>query len=201
MSPAILVNNPEEGGSMQINWVDIIIVVFIVMAFIQGKKKGFNAEWITVIITGAAWLVALHFYQPVGEFINTRFLFALATANDIAFGLLAGIVLLLGLFAGKMVIKVIKLNFSASIEKYGGLIAGGIKGIIVAAIVIVFLALMPADFVQREVYTNSFLGNYLVALSPKVHQWLWPGIQGRNSRFSTLEFWAQLPQRPKKEIL
>ncbi len=186
---------------MKINWVDIIIVIFLVRAFIAGKKQGFSVELITLITAGFAWLAATHFYQPMGQFINKRLLLSLPAADDLAFGVLGISLLFLGVFLGKRLKNVMKLSFSGNIETIGGLIAGGMRGFIIAAIIIVFLALMPASFVQREVYSNSFIGNYLVALTPKVHQWLWPGGAGAKSSFSTRAYWEQLPERPKKEIL
>lgn len=185
---------------MKINWVDILIVIYVTRAFFQGKKRGLSVEIIAVIVAFLSWIIALHFYQPFGQSINTWFLVSLPAAGAVAFiGFGLGL-LFFGTVLGRLLKRVMKLSFTSNIEKIGGLFMGGLRGGVVTAIIVVSLVLVPADFLQREVYTNSLFGNYLVALSPKMHGWVWAGKEG-DSRFSVSEFWGGLPERPKGEIL
>ena len=183
---------------MKINWIDIIIVIYITRAFFLGKKRGLSVELIAVIVAFLSWTIALHFHQPFSRSINTWFLVSLPTAKAIAFAGFGFGILLLGTVLGRLLKRIIKLSFTSNMERIGGLIVGGFRGGLVTAMIVVCAALIPADFLQREVYTNSLFGNYLVALSPKIHEWIWTG-KNEDSRFSVTEFWKELPQKPKYE--
>lgn len=180
---------------MKINWVDIIIVIYITRAFFSGKKRGLSVELIAVIVAFLSWILALHFYQPFSRSINTWFLVSLSTAKAIAFTGFGFGILFLGTVLGKLLKRIMKLSFTSNMERGGGLIIGGLRGGVIIAMIVVCAALIPADFLQREVYTNSLFGNYLVALSPKMHEWIWAG-EKTDSRFSVTEFWKELPQKP-----
>lgn len=186
---------------MKINWVDILIVIYIVRAFFLGKKRGLSVEITALISALVAWVIALHFYQGLGQSLSKWFLLTLPSARVISFIGIAVCVLFLGAIFGRLLKRIMKLSFLSNIEKIGGYILGTLRGISISAIIIVALALTPAKFIQQEVYVNSFLGNYFVALSPKLHEWLWPKKQEEGERFNVKEFWAQLPERPKERIL
>lgn len=186
---------------MKINWVDILIVIYIVRSFFLGKKRGFSVE-ITSFITAILTLViALHFYQDFGQSLSKWFLLTLTSARAISFIAISIFILFLGAILARLLKRIMKLSFLVGIEKIGGYILGTLKGCCISAIVTVALVLSSAGFVQQEVYTNSFLGNYLVALSPKIHDFVWPNSPGENVRFNVRRFWDQLPQKPKGEIL
>lgn len=186
---------------MKINWVDILIVIYIIRAFFLGKKRGLSYEITALISALFAWVTALHFYQDFGESLSKWFLLTIPTARIIAFILIGIGVLFLGAIAARLLKKIMKLSFVPNVEKIGGCILGTLRGISISAMIIVTFALIPANFVQREVYLNSFLGNYLVALSPKIHKWIWPKDSEGYNKFDIGKFWSQLPERPKEEIL
>jgi uncharacterized membrane protein required for colicin V production len=186
---------------MKINWIDIIIVVFIVYSFAAGKKRGLSVEFPSLVFAFIAWAAGLNYYQGVGHSLNKWFLFTIPTANTIAFAGISAFVLFIGFLVGTLLKKIMKLSFVPGLEKIGGCIMGTIRGICMSAIVIVALVMAPASFLKQEIYVNSFLGNYFVALSPKAHAWIWPkGPEAKNS-FDVSEFMGQLPERPKKEVL
>ncbi len=186
---------------MKINWVDILIVIYVVRAFFVGRKRGFSVEIIALIAALMAWIIALHFYQSTGSFLSSTILLSLATARALAFMVIAVGSFFIFALIGKLLTRVMTLNFLPNIETVGGCVLGTLRGIIIAAIIVSALALMPAGFVQQEVYTNSFLGNYMVALGPTIHKCFWPGRTVNNNRFSSKVYWAQLPQKPKGNIL
>lgn len=187
---------------MKINWVDILIVIYIVRAFFLGKKRGLGVEITALVSALASWVIALHFYQGLGESLSKWFLLTLPSARTISFAGIAIGILFLGAILGRFLKKIMKLSFLPNIEKIGGYILGTFRGVCISAIIIVALALVPAKFLQEEVYINSFLGNYLVALSPKLHEWIWPKKKAEGQvRFNVKEFWSQLPERPKGEVI
>lgn len=186
---------------MKINWVDILIVIYIVRAFFLGKKRGLSFEITALISALLAWVIALHFYQGLGESIGKWFLLTLPSSRAISFmGISIGI-LFFGAILSRFLKKVMKLSFIPNVEKIGGCILGILRGISVSAIIILSLSLIPKESLQREVYTNSLLGNYLVSISPKLHEWIWLKKKDKDERFKVKEFWLQLPQKPKGEIL
>jgi membrane protein required for colicin V production len=186
---------------LKINWVDIIIVVYIAYSFAAGKKRGLSVEFPALFFTFIAWATALNYYQGLGNTLSKWFLLKSPTASTIAFFGIAAAVLALGFLVGRFLKKIMKLSFVPGIEKIGGCIVGIVRGISMSAIIVVALVLAPADFLKQEIYVNSFLGNYFVALSPKAHAWIWPKKGESSNRFDVTEFMGQLPERPKKEVL
>lgn len=186
---------------MKINWVDILIVVYIVRAFFHGKKRGLGFEITALVSALASWILALHFYQGLGQSFSKWFLLSLESARVVSFVGIAIGILFIGAILSRLLKKIMKLSFLPNIEKIGGYILGTLRGISVSAIIIVALALTPSKAIQQEVYISSFFGNYLVALSPKAHEWIWPKGSEAEARFNIKEFWGQLPERPKGEIL
>lgn len=182
-----------------INFVDVLIVIYIVRTFFHGKKRGLSYEITALISALFAWVTALHFYQGVGESLSKWFLLSLPTARVAAFIFISMCVLFLGALASRMLQKVMKLSFVPNIEKIGGCILGTLRGISLSAMIVIVLALTPMKSIQQEVYVKSFLGNYLVALSPMLHKLIWP--KGSAEKFNINEFWGQLPERPREEIL
>lgn len=186
---------------MKINWVDILIVIYIARTFFHGKTRGLSFEITALIAAILAWAMALHFYQSFGASLSKWFLFTVPTGGIIAFTAVAAGILFLGAIGARALQKVMKLSFVPNVEKIGGCLLGTVRGMSISAMVIVALALVPAKFIQQEVYVNSFLGNYLVALSPKVHGWIWSKESAGGKRFDVSEFWSQLPERPKGELI
>lgn len=186
---------------MKINWIDILIVAFIVWTFFIGKKRGFSVEIIALITAVLSWVISTHFYQAFGQNLNKWFMINLDSARALAFIIIAAASLFIITVLGKLLKKVMNLSFLPNLEKVGGCIAGTLRGIVLTALVVVGLALMPVDFIQKQVYTDSFFGNYFVALTPKVHNCVWPKSSGKNSKFKIGAYWSQLPQKPKGEIL
>lgn len=186
---------------MKINWVDILIVIYIVRAFFLGKKRGLSYEITALVSAVFSWVIALHFYQGTGTSLSKWFLLSLPTARAIAFICIGVGVLFLGAVVSRLLKRIMKLSFLPNIEKIGGCVLGTLRGISISALIIVALALVPAKSIREEIYINSFLGNYLVALSPKIYEWVLPKKTSRDVKFDINEFWGQLPERPKREVL
>lgn len=186
---------------MKINWVDVLIVIYIIRAFFHGKKRGLSYEITALVSALFAWVVALHFYQVFGDRLSKWFLLNVPTGRVIAFAACGAGVLFLGAVLSRLMSKIMKLSFVPNVEKVGGCILGTLRGISMTALVVVALALLPIKLVQQEVYVSSFLGNYFVALSPKVYRWVWPKESNTIGYFDLGEFWSQLPERPKDKVL
>lgn len=186
---------------MKINWVDIIIVIYIVRAFFLGKKRGLGVELIALISALFAWVLSTNYYQLIAQSFSRWFLLTEKTARTVAFVLIAVFILFIGAILARVLKKVMKLSFIPNVEKIGGCVFGIARGISLCAIIIVALSLCPITGIQQEVYVKSFLGNYLVALTPKVNEWVLRNKSGSQSSFDISKFWADLPERPKGEVL
>jgi len=189
------------GCLVKINWVDIVIVIYIAWSFSIGKKRGLSGEGLALVTALFSLVLSLHFYQGTGDSLHRWFLLSVPSADTIAYTAIAVLIILLGVLLGSFFKKIMKLSFLPNIEKIGGCICGTLRGILISAVIIVGLAISPAAFMQEEVYINSFLGNYLVALSPKIHGWVLSNGPQSSASFDQGKFLSQLPERPKKEIL
>jgi len=153
------------------NIVDTFFLVVVVLGLLRGLVRGLSRELADVFRFGGAVVATWYFYEPVGQWIygNT----GLSDRNAFLLGALA---VLLGSFIALILLHLVlshimKLAFEKGIERVGGMLAGGMKGALLAAVVVLLAGLMPHEPIRRAVREESRAGGWIHA-----H---WPGMLER----------------------
>jgi len=154
-----------------LNVVDLFFLVIVLLGLIRGLVRGLSRELADVFRIGGAVIATWFLYEPVGQWIygNT----GLSDRNSF---LLGAVAVLLGSFIALILLHLVlshimKLAFEKGIERVGGMLAGGMKGALLAAVVVLLAGFLPHEPVRYAVREESRAGGWIHA-----H---WPGVVER----------------------
>ncbi|MBN2788657.1 MAG: CvpA family protein [Candidatus Delongbacteria bacterium] len=135
------------------HYIDIIVLVIMGIFTVIGFKRGFITEIFQIIGIFAA--IALN--TPISKLINSYTKDTLDTHNELI-GFLSGIIAFILIFMvfftiGRILTKTTNLILTSIPNRLIGSFFGGIKGFMVATVVLLLIRLVPAgdDFIQRNV--------------------------------------------------
>jgi len=65
--------------------------------------------------------------------------------------------------------KIMSVTFVAGIEKFGGFIAGAVRGICVLSIVFFLLTMLRVPSLNDMIINNSLMGRYIIFVAPTIY--------------------------------
>ena len=152
-----------------INWVDILVICIILRIVHIGSQRGFVIELFKCVGVLCTIFITYHYYSFIAKFLESNFSLFRATAEVLSFGLLWG--------GGSLIFKLIrdgillmfKIEAHAVVDKWGGLVIGFLRSVLIASVFLVFLQILDVEYVSKNV-KKSFLNAYLFDISPKVYR-------------------------------
>ncbi len=140
-------------------WIDWVIAAFVLFAALQGLRRGLWAAVRGVIAVIAAYIAASVWYRPLAEGARRYLPLSPSWAAAAAFlVVLLVVVEVIGLF---VTLRTTTANVSTA-SRVLGLVVGGLRGItLAAALLIILLASPPSAPVQRDV-DRSAIAPYAV---------------------------------------
>jgi len=153
-------------------WVDWTLAAFVLVGIIMGLKHGVNVELPRLLESLVSLYVTLEYYSFFAEWLarETPWPESYArVATYAALGFLSWLTLRL-LF--EILGKVVRLEVAAPFQIAGGVLVGGLRYFIFFSLVSYLLVLFPLDFIHRSYQVQSWSGQYLTQLPPKVHEWI-----------------------------
>lgn len=168
----------------QINWLDVCILALIIRVIYISLKTGFSTELFKLLGTVTAVYLSLHFYvsfstlvikyvpvegipEPVVYF---AIIIILATAGYLLF-----------VSFRYMFFHYIKLEAVSNLDKWGGLILGIARAILLSSLVIFVVVLTNIGYFKSSV-KDAYSQKYLFRAAPDTYTWIWENIF---SKFST----------------
>jgi uncharacterized membrane protein required for colicin V production len=148
---------------VSVSWVDLLIVGFLVVGIIRGRKRGMSEELLDIIKWTLIVLVAGLAYEPTGRFLAQNTVFSLLGSYVTTY--LAAVLFLLGIFSfvkQRIGDKLVGSDFFGSAEYYLGMAAGAYR---YACVILVFMAMLnaryfsPADLRAQEAFQNDNFGS------------------------------------------
>src|SRR6187431_2904645 len=140
------------------NWIDLILILIVLLAVIAGWYRGFISSVLSLFVWAGSFVIAYLFYPYVASFIDKIFnagpwLLAIAF---ILTAIVAGT--LLSILAG-YIARVAPIDAHQSgVNKFLGIIPGGIMGYIYAVIFSAIILALPIRDGITEKVRNSQLG-------------------------------------------
>jgi uncharacterized membrane protein required for colicin V production len=134
----------------------------------------------------AAVYLSLHYYSSLAAFLGKRFPAHGMPAeywNLITFILLAVVGYLFFVLLQKLFARYITMQATPRLNKYGGLVLGAMRGIMVAGLIIFLFSISSVAYLQNTV-SHSYAGQHLFKVAPATYTWLWKNIM---SKFMTSE--------------
>jgi len=152
----------------EINWVDIIVLIFLIRGSYIGFVSGFSVEIFKILGAFLATILALSCYKGIGIWLAAHSFLSLPVANFLSFLCLFCLLLFLVRAFRVVVFKILHLQLIAGFESWGGLIFGIMRSLILASLFLFMLTLLPVDYIRNSVEKNSLTGLHLKQLAPQI---------------------------------
>lgn len=152
------------------NYLDIILGIFLIIGLIRGFSNGLFVEIASLIALIAGIYGAIHFSHYASEFIADRFNWGESLINLVAFAATFIIIVLVISLAGKLLTKVADLAMLGILNKILGAIFGMLKTAFILSVIIMFLAAAnnKIGFIDEETQEESIVYGYVKSLAPLV---------------------------------
>jgi len=174
----------------QFNWVDIFIIILIFRVCYISYKTGLPVTLFKLLGTLAALYLSMHYYTWASDQVQclpfTK-VFPITFLDFICFVLLLALGYGIFIFLRIMVHRFLKMEAVPTLNKWGGLVLGVIRAILVAGLCIFVLRISTSGYFMRSA-VKSFSGPYLFQVAPRVYSWMWDSIASKfavNEKFNS----------------
>ncbi|MCX5693841.1 MAG: CvpA family protein [Candidatus Omnitrophica bacterium] len=170
----------------RLNFLDFIILIVLFRICYIAAKMGFSIEIFKLSGVIFSTYIALHYYTPLSDLIQRRFLpkaMPLEFMDFIVFLLLIIFGYLFFVLLRSILFRFIQLNAIPRINQFIGLFLGFGRGFLVIGLISFTLGISSVSYLVRSVQ-SSYLGSKAFSISPNTYSWLWGNIF---SKFSAHE--------------
>lgn len=141
------------------NILDIILLLCLVPAVIQGLRKGFISQAVSIISIVLGGWIAYNFASAVAEWLKQWIDSAGPVLEIIAFILIFAIVICVLMLVGKLLEATVKIILLGWLNKVLGLIFALFKYILIIGLVIVFFDMLNSNL---NIVSEKFLDNSIL---------------------------------------
>ena len=153
-------------------WVDWMLTLFIFIGILLGLKNGLSREFPRLLETLISLYVTMEYHTFFAAWIARETPWAEAYARIFTFaalGLASWLVLRL-LF--EIMGKLVHLEVASPFQWVGGILVGGVRYFVFFSLVSYFLVLFPLDWIHRSYQVQSWGGQILSQIPPRIHDWI-----------------------------
>lgn len=147
---------------MNFHPVDIILVVYLLLASLHGLRRGLSSE-IAHMVAAVAILAAAWIFSPqLADLLMSRTrLQDPGMAHGLSFALVIAGGFVLSLLLRLILKTLLDFSFKGRLERLGGALAGCLRGVVVVTVVVIAINLWPRGYFYEQVAEASFLGRNL----------------------------------------
>ncbi|MDO8525739.1 MAG: CvpA family protein [Candidatus Omnitrophota bacterium] len=155
----------------KINWVDVLILILILRTSYVSIQDGLSHEILPLIGSVCMLIIPLHYYNAIALFLyDSGFAIPIGILNLLSFLLSAVCIGVIFRFLKVAIDKIIRVSWHLLIERFGGLLAGVIRGAILASIILMIITLIPLPYLQWSVRERSLMGVYFLRIGPSIYE-------------------------------
>ena len=155
----------------KINWVDVLVVILILRTSYVAFQDGLSHEILPFIGSLCMLVFSLHYYNKIALYLyNIGFALPMSVLNLLGFILSAVCIGILFRFIKAIIDKIIKVSWHPLIERFGGLLAGVIKGAVLTSMILIIIVLIPLSYLQWSVRDRSMTGVYFLRIGPAIYE-------------------------------
>jgi len=152
-----------------LNWYDLVVIVALLYGIWSGLRAGLTGEIIRVIGLVLMIVLAIEFYLPAGDWLQSQFHMDSEVSYLLAFVGIAVVVHLIALAIRLATHKEMqKLKMAAMVENVGGSFAGVVRMTLIMTWVTVLLCLSDSPFWRHTVGEESRFGAFVINQIPAV---------------------------------
>jgi len=152
------------------NYIDIIIGVFLLWGFIRGFSKGLFVSLASLVALTVGIYIAVHFSYITGEYLEQYVDWQDGAMKFTAFTITFVIVILMVSLSGKLLTKIANFVFLGLVNKILGAIFGVLKSAFIVSVVIMLLDAANKSFnmISQETLNDAVLYAPVSKLAPMV---------------------------------
>ncbi|MDD5137127.1 MAG: CvpA family protein [Candidatus Omnitrophica bacterium] len=155
----------------KINWVDVLILILVLRTTYVSLQDGLSHEIFPLIGSICMLIFSLHYYTKIAEFFyNIGFTLPMVFLNLVGFVVVFISIGLLFKLIKIFIDKIIKVSWHPLIERFGGLLAGIVRGSILTSTVLIIIVLIPLPYLQWSVRDRSLAGPYFLRIGPAIYE-------------------------------
>ncbi|WP_108869445.1 CvpA family protein [Aquimarina aquimarini] len=152
------------------NYIDIILGIFLLWGLIKGFSKGFFSSLASLVALVVGIYIAVHFSHISGEYLEQYVDWQQGTTKLVAFALTFIIVVILVSLAGKILTKVADYAALGILNKILGGAFGVLKMAFIASVIIIFIDALNRNItiIKEDTLNSSLLYPPIRKLAPSV---------------------------------
>ena len=152
------------------NYLDIILGVFLLLGLYKGIKNGLLLELASLLALILGVYGAIHFSFYAADYLKDRVEWEPATLNLIAFVVTFIVIVLVITLTGKLLTKLAKLIMLGILNKILGAVFGLLKSAFILSVLLMFINSITARFnlIQEETKKTSVLYPFVEPIAPLV---------------------------------
>jgi membrane protein required for colicin V production len=158
------------------NWVDILVVIIVLRTVYVSMNEGLSREIFPLISSVACLVLAIRYYFKLGSMLHDSApLIPLSIFNLVSFlaiAILSGFALN---FVNTLINGIVKVTWHPFIERFGGILAGMLKGMVITSTVLILLVLIPLSYFQVSVKDRSLSGMFFIGIGPGIYRTIFGG--------------------------
>ncbi|MDD4982136.1 MAG: CvpA family protein [Candidatus Omnitrophota bacterium] len=161
------------------NWLDIIILIIIFRIFYISIKGGFTTEFFKFFGVLTSIYLSMHYNTGLSDFISSK----LNIEDKMPLGFLDFILFVILALAGYFIFvlvrnavnNLVKIEAVSVLNKWGGLILGALRSVLLAGLVSFALAISSVPYLKNSVM-NSYLGPRVLAVAVNTYSTIWNNL-------------------------
>jgi membrane protein required for colicin V production len=142
------------------NWLDVVIIVFLVITTFTGLSKGFIKSIIPLVGIVIGIVLAGRFYGSVADWLST-WLHSSSQANIAGFAIIFVVVVIISLIIASLLSKFLSLLFLGFVDKLAGAGLGFVTGSFICGAILTLITKYNFPGMSGSIH-NSNLASFFV---------------------------------------
>ncbi|MBN1587852.1 MAG: CvpA family protein [Candidatus Omnitrophica bacterium] len=151
------------------NWVDVVLLGYMIRAAVLGWFRGMGAEVAAVVGLSVTSVVVYHYLPQVSKSIGRIPGLPEPVVQSLGFLALIGVAWLIWRILVWIWGAATKTRVESGLERGGGIVFGALRAWFAASLVLAWVALLPSPYLHRAVEKSSAFGPYCQDVSPRIH--------------------------------
>ena len=164
-----------------LNWIDIFIVIVIIRVCYISLATGFTIELFKLLGTIFSIYLSLHYYTVISNLIRDWL-----SSDKAAFGIVVPVTFVLLAILGylvfsllrNLIFRFIKMEAASGLNKWGGLIIGVFRSILLAGLIVFMLLVGGLPYFTASI-KNSYSGLRFSTIAPATYTVIWDGFASK----------------------
>jgi len=152
------------------NAIDIAILVVVLFGLFRGYVRGLSGELAQLASVVAAFVLGLTLHPPLSTWLSEKTRLAGQNARTMAFvTTVLGSVLAM-IILRYLIKRIMRVVIEEKVDKPAGLVAGGVKTVVLVLIVVVVMNLWPHEYLNRKFGEESVVGSAVLRYMPSLRE-------------------------------